>query len=86
MTDKLRSKEEIRAAATEWHDRLWYYRATSGTPSAASLAASETARRDMEAKYTDLADGGEFAYGEICGRLSALRWALGDDWDAPLDS
>lgn len=86
MTDKLRSKEDIRAAATEYHDRLWYYRATSGSPSAQNLAMSEAPRREMEAKYTDLASDGEFAYGEICGRLSALRWALGDDWDEPLDS
>jgi hypothetical protein len=44
---------------------------------------AQAAARKVEAKYglDDLGPWSDFAWGMINGKLSALRWVLGDDWD-----
>ncbi|MCA1452157.1 DUF4935 domain-containing protein [Bradyrhizobium sp. BRP22] len=44
---------------------------------------AERAARKMEAKYGpgELGPWDDFEWGMINGKLSALRWVLGDDWD-----
>jgi hypothetical protein len=39
------------------------------------------AAREMERKYDDLGPWNDFEWGMINGKLSALRWVLGDEWD-----
>jgi hypothetical protein len=41
------------------------------------------ARKKVEEKYgkKNLGPYDDFEWGMINGKLSALRWALGDDWD-----
>ncbi len=44
---------------------------------------AERAARDMESKYgsEDLGPWDDFQWGMVNGKLSALRWVLGEDWD-----
>lgn len=42
--------------------------------------AMESAKK-VEAKYEDIGPWDDFEWGMINGKLSALRWVLGDEWD-----
>src|SRR5580704_9709930 len=85
-----RPLEEILAATHKLSDQVWYERHQllehkSQTaeyvwePNVHALALA--AARKIEAKYpkADLGPYDDFAWGMLCGKLSALRWALGDD-------
>jgi hypothetical protein len=77
-----RTDEEILAAEQEMLDRLWYYRALAGSSrSAEVLAVADDKLREVEAKYDHLVTEDPFELGMLHGKLSALRWVLGDDWD-----
>lgn len=87
-----RSLEEIREAETEMFDRIWYDRhqmlvheaANRGIcPDCAGLTAGEAAASKLEDKYglENLGPYDEFDWGVLNGKLSALRWVLGDEWD-----
>lgn len=88
-----RNESEIIAAVDEFFDRVWYTRKLvyldhiqSGIEKAAPkeiMDGMERGMREVEAKY-----GGQenlvyddFDWGMINGKLSALRWVLGDEWD-----
>ena len=45
--------------------------------------AEEKAKR-IEARYgeSELGPYTEFEWGMLAGKLSALRWTMGDDWDS----
>lgn len=95
LTDMpIRSTKQILAAAEELGDRLWYgrsdperYRA-DGTPEYIIKGAIK-AQRAAEKKYGkksligDVKD--DWHWGFLSGKVSAIRWVLGDDWDM-LDS
>lgn len=89
----LRTQSEILEAEQEFYDRIWHnrkvaYVARGGNPkdglSPEVLARVEAAMREIEDRY-----GGEdavtpeddFEWGMWSGKLSALRWVLGDEWD-----
>ncbi len=73
---------EIVVAEQEFFDRLWYHRATTGSRTAADLAVAEEGLRRVEAEnYEGLVPANDFELGVIHGKLSALRWVLGHDWD-----
>lgn len=85
-----RSESEISKAISEMHDRVWYERklvmldnmrrGIEETPE--NLMDEVTkAMREVEAKYSDLGVKGDFEWGMINGKLSALRWVLGEEWD-----
>lgn len=87
-----RSREEILVAENEFVDRVWYSRhmhlrreieggldeCEPSIWSQALLAANE-----IEEKYGkgQLLPKDQFEWGMINGKLSALRWVLGDEWD-----
>ena len=88
----LRGQNEILAAEQEFFDKVWHerhllfrHRVESGQETApagiwerALQAAEEVRHRygeDQLGPYDD------FEWGMINGKLSALRWVLGDDWD-----
>lgn len=80
--DEPRDLDEIQAAEQEMFERLWYYR-TLAHPGrkAGELAEVEDKLREFEAKYDNLVTEDQFELGMLHGKLSALRWVLGDDWD-----
>lgn len=87
-----RSDVEILSAIEELFDKVWYNRHQSlrhhvleeGRRIAPDIwEGALTSAKRVEEKYEDDALGpwSDFAWGMINGKLSALRWALGDDWD-----
>ena len=76
---------EISAAEQELFDRVWYHRSLQREYQLLNEGHEEEAERDfriaragrerVEARYTD------FELGMLNGKLSALRWVLGADWD-----
>lgn len=89
-TSTLRRVSEILKAESEFMDRLWYGRKPADEDihlydwaddiKAGMLAA----KRRMEEQYglEELAKDVEsdWAWGYLSGRISALRWVLGDEW------
>jgi hypothetical protein len=84
----MREERTLSAAEEELGARLWYARSRSTmdgddarlTPDIQEKRA-ET-RREIEAKYggESLWPLDEYQWGYLEGRLSALRWALGQEW------
>jgi hypothetical protein len=90
QTDR-RPEAEIIAAEQEFFDRTWYGRSmrhdpvemrASGTPDDI-IAGMLPARQAIEENYgaENLGPYSDFEWGMINGKLSALRWTLGDEWD-----
>jgi len=87
-----RTVREILAAEEEFFDKVWYNRhwnwrlkVEAGVESANPeiwKTALEAAKR-VEDKYgkEQLGPWDDFEWGMLNGKLSALRWVLGDDWD-----
>jgi hypothetical protein len=91
----LRSVKQILRAEQEFFERIWYDRSLLGEQidkkkkvkrPADIIKGMMAARKRIEAQY-----GGkkalrnyykdDFEWGMMNGKLSALRWVLGDDWD-----
>jgi hypothetical protein len=85
----IRSTKDILRAEEEFFTKVWYGRKQS----AASYRAQGTpeyiikgmlkAKRDAEKRYgkKNLGPWDDFERGMLSGKLSALRWVLGDKWD-----
>jgi hypothetical protein len=87
-----RTEEEIGSAIDEFFDKIWYdrhqvlkYRVETGKETANSdiWIQAEKAAAKIEAKYpkSELGPHSKFEWGMINGKLSALRWVMGDEWD-----
>lgn len=89
---KNRTEEEIQAAVEEFTDKIWYDRhqllkhrvknkLTKVNPEIwkGALKSAKT----VEGKYGkgNFGPYGDFEWGMLNGKLSALRWVFGDDWD-----
>jgi hypothetical protein len=89
---KERSEEEIIEAIDEFFDEVWYnrhlclkYKIEKGLDTVDSeiwKGALESAKKIVK-KYgkKNLGPYDDFEWGMINGKLSALRWVLGDEWD-----
>ena len=87
----LRDVDEISAAVGKFFDRVWYERKLLETPDEmrargvpediieGMLAGMK--RVEEEQGKEVLAPVNDFEWGMINGKLSALRWVLGDEWD-----
>ncbi len=87
-----RSEEEIVSAIDEFFDKIWYdrhqllkHQIETGREAVTSdiwIKAEEAAKK-IEAKYpkSELGPHSDFDWGMINGKLSALRWVMGDEWD-----
>ncbi|MGA6129125.1 MULTISPECIES: PIN domain-containing protein [unclassified Microbacterium] len=89
-----RRLDEILAAETEMFDRIWYHRslqhdyrlekARDDQALAEHRRVADSGRRRVEATYTALGQLGpytDFELGMLHGKMSALRWVLGSEWD-----
>jgi hypothetical protein len=95
QTETLRRVSDILAAEAELFDRLWYGRKPHrDAPDPDDLppdivAGMRAAQREVEEKYgielllKDVES--EWAWGFLSGKVSAIRWVLGYEWDM-LDS
>lgn len=89
----MRSIKSLDKAAEEFCDRVWYNRklvmlenirnGREQMPPEEIMDGMQEGMRRVEARY-----GGEenlvyddFEWGMVNGKLSALRWVMGDDWD-----
>ena len=88
----MRSKEKILKAEEEYFDKIWYNRHLSlareielglTTVDNEIWCRALEARKRIEKKYgkENLLPCNEFEWGMMNGKLSALRWILGNEWD-----
>jgi hypothetical protein len=87
----IRSQSEIIAAEQEFFDRVWYERhlvhidkhETGEKPMRAEIlkVARDAAERVKERRPDLQPSEDDFEWGMWNGKLSALRWVLGDEWD-----
>lgn len=95
QVETLRRVSDILAAESELFDRLWYGRKPhrdAPTPADWSpelVASMRAAQREMEEKYgvelLEKDSESDWNWGFLSGKVSAIRWVLGFDWDM-LDS
>lgn len=88
-----RRLDEIQAAEQEMFDRIWFNRSLShelrldregrGDEVVRLLAIAGPGRRRVEEAYgaANLGPYDDFEWGMLNGKLSALRWVLGSEWD-----
>ncbi|MET9342684.1 restriction endonuclease [Nonomuraea sp. NPDC003804] len=92
LQSSMRTESEIIQAEQEFFDRIWYDRSMSSQDyrTARGEDLSEDIRQGMlrnrrrvEETYgrESLGPYSDFEWGMINGKLSALRWVMGDDWD-----
>lgn len=88
----MRNSKEIKAAQKEYFEKVWYVRHKMFEAEAINegrkedkdiLEGAKNAAKDIEKKYGKkrLLPINDFEYGMISGKLSALRWILGEEWD-----
>lgn len=89
----MRSKKQILEAEGEFCDKVWYDRKGSliqnvvhrktDLPPDDILKGMYKAMDETEKKYgkENLGPYDSFEWGMINGKLSALRWVMGEDWD-----
>lgn len=90
--DEVRALEEVLEAENMFFDKIWFdrhlsleYRIEQGMEDVNPeiwQGAMESARKVIE-KYGEenLGPYSDFEWGMLNGKLSALRWVLGDEWD-----
>ncbi len=92
VSEGVRGLNEILAAEQEFFDRVWYdrklvmqERMAMGKESIdpGILKRAQEAMKEIEQRYgvDRLGPYSKFEWGMINGKLSALRWVLGDEWD-----
>ena len=90
--DSPRSKEEIKAALAAVEEKVWLDRhrmfldreeTNGGAIDPKIKAIAEADPKSIESTYSALELGpySDFEWGMLNGKLSALRWVLGSDWD-----
>jgi hypothetical protein len=75
-----RPSDQIGPAAWEMFQRVWYQRSLDlekGRVSDEVVAK----RAEIEAEYGKLGPYSDHEWGMLCGKLSALRWVMGCEWD-----
>jgi hypothetical protein len=85
----IRSIQAILKAEGEFFDRVWYDRQQLLIRIGRSktrrdfIKGMRAAAKQIEAKYgkKNLGPYSDFEWGMLSGKLSALRWVLGEDWD-----
>lgn len=73
-----RDLEEIHAAERRLFDMIWYQRSISRMD---SIGTDARARIEEQYQADGLGPHTDFEWGMLNGKLSALRWILGSEWD-----
>lgn len=87
-----RSEEEVLAAMEALFDKVWYNRHWNMldaiergkekiSPAVLKLALEAARRKEEQYGKDQLGPWDDFEWGMLNGKLSALRWVLGDEWD-----
>ena len=87
-----RSKKEVISAEEEFYEKIWYerhlvlkYRVENGIEDCDKevFKNAKINAKKLEEKYgaENLGPYSDFEWGMINGKLSALRWVLGEQWD-----
>jgi hypothetical protein len=86
-----RTQKEILEAEKEFFDKVWYVQSLiheqrelrNVGPELPISGAAEEARERIRQKYgaNSVGPWNDFEWGMVNGKLSALRWVLGADWD-----
>ncbi|WP_371598614.1 PIN domain-containing protein [Streptomyces sp. NBC_00564] len=84
IQEDTRSLLDILEAEEEYFDRIWYIRSMAGlakNPDAEDIG--KRARERLEKKYgaDNLLPQDDWEFGYWNGKLAALRWILGSEWD-----
>ena len=87
----MRKKDEILAAEEEFFQKIWHerhlvlkYKLEHGLTTCDPgiwQAAEAAAKRVRETYGEDISPENDFEWGMMNGKLSALRWISGDEWD-----
>lgn len=86
----MRNEKEIKTAEKEHFDKVWYSRHCALLIAGELETAPESIRnramqaaKEIEDYYgvENLGSLDDFEWGVLCGKLSTLRWVLGDEWD-----
>lgn len=85
----MRNEEEITAAEDELSERVWHERhlvLMAEHPGRPDMEEAERAAKAIREELGErkLGPYTDFEWGELNGKLSALRWVLGDEWDSPV--
>ena len=86
LPPRSRTKEEIEEVIGEMFDRVWFNRHMCHHIHETGKAWHDNgigceAAKKLQKKYPDIGQHDDFEYGMINGKLSALRWVLGDEMD-----
>jgi len=93
IPEHMRTTAEILAAEEEYFDKVWYVRSLirlekiedgtkpSSTPEIERVAQEAMARVEARRGRENLGPWDDWEWGFVNGKLSALRWVLGEDWD-----
>ena len=76
----MRDEDTITTACHEIYDRVWYIRNYNKTKSEADLI-NEKHIASKFGGHDEVYTPEDFEFGMLLGKLSALRWVLGDEWD-----
>ena len=76
-----RSRDDICEAIEVLCSTVWHYRCYQNLTRKERNEKVEAAARKVEQEIDNLGPFTNFEWGMINGKLSALRWVLGDEWD-----
>ena len=91
--EAIRTRAELLAAEKEFFDKVWYIRSLihderiengeRPAPDPELRARIDTAQQRVRDTYgeDDVGPWDDWEWGFVNGKLSALRWVLGDEWD-----
>ena len=91
--DEPRTPIEIHVAEQALFERLWYFRSVASDKGSSAELRAEMGEEDFEMmmalrRRIEIDAGGDALFplsdwdlGVLSGKLSALRWVLGDEWD-----
>lgn len=88
ISEEPRDLDEILSAEQELFDRIWYQRSLAhehddevDLEELRRIAGAGRARVEATYGVDNLGPYSDFEWGMLNGKLSALRWVLGSDWD-----